>query len=157
MSEPEEEPESDVVYFNAFEIPDGFRLVELGNPPAFLSAGEIESRSVYMLLCVDDLSWVLGKIVKYKPRAKKINFDVQWSPDVDQHQGVQLAKYYSVGTAPEPGHWVYIERAGSERRTRDDDNEQDDDDDITDDGRASRPSPASRPRSAGGTGESEEA
>ena len=157
MSEPEEEPESDVVYFNAFEIPDGFRLVELGNPPAFLSAGEIESRSVYMLLCVDDLSWMLGKIVKYKPRAKKFNFDVQWSPDVDQHQGVQLAKYYSVGTAPEPGHWVYIERAGSERRARGDDNEQDDDDDITDDGRASRPSPASHPRSAGGTGESEEA
>ena len=32
----------------------------------------------YLLLCIDDGSWWLGKIKSYSPRAKKWNFTIQW-------------------------------------------------------------------------------
>ena len=82
--------ESDVIYFDAFEIPDGFRLITLGAPPTFISAKEVETRALYMLLCIDDLSWMFGRITKYKPRATKFNFDVIWSGDDEEHQGANF-------------------------------------------------------------------
>jgi hypothetical protein len=35
---------------------------------------------------MDDLAWMLGKIIKYKPRAKKYNFDVEWATGIITEQ-----------------------------------------------------------------------
>ena len=130
--------ESDVIYFDTFEIPDGFRLITLDAPPTFISAKEVETRALYMLLCTDDLSWMFGRITKYKPRATKFNFDVIWSGDDEEHQGVKLSNYYSVGEAALSGRWVYLEKTGSERRAREEAKE-------GSEGESEEPSP-SRPR-----------
>ena len=41
--------ESDVIYFDTFEIPDGFRLITLDAPPTFISAKEVETRALYVV------------------------------------------------------------------------------------------------------------
>ena len=110
--------DSDVIYFGTFEIPGGFRLITLDAPPTFISAKEVETRALYMLLCIDGLSWVFGRITKYKPRATKFTFVVIWSGDDEGHQGVKLSNYYSAGEAALSGRWVYLEKTGSERRAR---------------------------------------
>jgi hypothetical protein len=70
-----------------------------------------QNSSVYwhchcMLLCCDDLEWMLGKIAKYKPRAKKFNFDVQWKNGRPEQQGVKIDSYYDSSSTPAPGNWV---------------------------------------------------
>ena len=51
-SDEEMTEERDVIYFDTFEIPDGFRLITLDAPPTFISAKEVETRALYMLLCM---------------------------------------------------------------------------------------------------------
>ena len=64
-----------------------------------------------MLLCCDDLGWMMGKIVKFKPRAKKFNFDVVWQGESAQQQGVKLGEYFKLGNTPVAGNWVYLEKS----------------------------------------------
>ena len=63
-----------------------------------------------MLLCCDDLAWMLGKIVKYKPRARVFNFDMQWKADTTQQHGVKLAAYHQQGRDAEAGSWLYLKK-----------------------------------------------
>ena len=83
-----------------------------------------------MLLCCDDLAWMLGKIVKYKPRARVFNFDMQWKADTTQQHGVKLAAYHQQGRDAEAGSWLYLKktvRPGALVRGRDDDDNNDSD------------------------------
>ena len=76
---------------------------------AWLGAGR--KIGLRIKLCCGDLEWMLGQIVKYKPRAKKFNFDVHWKSGRPEQQGLKLAAYYDGSSTPVPGNWVYIERA----------------------------------------------
>ena len=71
-------------------------------------------------------------LVKYKPRAKKFQFDVEWAPGTIRQQHVELKKYFKHGSGepPEPGNWFYLGWARSStgateprRRGRDDGDE----------------------------------
>ena len=63
---------------------------------------------LHALVHCGDLEWTLGKIAKYKPRAKKFNFDVQvqWKNGRPEQQGVKIDSYYDSSSTPAPGNWV---------------------------------------------------
>ena len=71
-----------------------------------------DAKKPYVLLCCDSLDWKLGKIVKFKPRAKKFNFEVQWSSIIEHQQLLLSQNYdYDADATPVPGDWVYLKKA----------------------------------------------
>ena len=87
------------MYLGDSDIPDGFGSVVMPDPAAFIPAGALGENHGTMVCC-DDLEWVLGKIVKYKPRATKYQFDIEWATGVTRQQQVDLQKYFLQHRAP---------------------------------------------------------
>ena len=89
----EEEEDEGYVYFRDSDVPDGFESVVMSDPVAFIPA-DAAGENHAIMVCCDDLEWMLGKIVKYKPRATKYQFDIEWAPGVTRQQQVDLQKYF---------------------------------------------------------------
>ena len=99
---------------------------------------------------------MLGRLEKYKPRAKKFQFDVLWKAGCVVQQQVKLENYFlgDSGEIPIAGNWFYIQTSRSRRpataaptpATGNDDN----DDDIgagdEEDGASASATPPSRAR-----------
>ena len=126
----DEEEDDGYVYLPDADVPPGFKSVVVSDPVAFIPADALDNHAI--MLCCDDSEWMLGKIVKYKPRAKKFQFDVEWAPGTIRQQHVELEKYFlhDSGEPPEPGNWFYLTWARSStgateprRRGRDDGDE----------------------------------
>ena len=125
----EEEEDDGYVYLPDADVPAGFESVIVSDPVAFIPAEAIDHHAI-MLLCGDS-EWMLGKIVKYKPRAKKFQLDVEWAPGTirQQHVGLKKCFFHDSGEPPEPRNWFYLtwarSREGTEprRRGRDDGDE----------------------------------
>ena len=81
---------------------------------------------LFLFLCCDDGAWMLGKIMKYKRKAKKFNFDVQWRTNTTQQHGVELAKYFFEGETAAAGSWRYLKKLPRSRvRARENDEHED--------------------------------
>ena len=67
------------------------------------------------------------KIEKYKSRARTYNFDVVWTMDRAEQQGVKFAAYYDdVAKEPGDGAWAYLKKKEAWRiRPRDEGDEGD--------------------------------
>ena len=102
-----EEPESDVLTFDSFQVPSSFTLI---TEAAFLSAAVVAAGGVYVLQYWDNSTWNLGVIKKYKPRARIYNFDVNWEGDDVRSQQLKLDMYYDGTSDPKSGNWVYLKR-----------------------------------------------
>ena len=123
MDEEDEVPECNIVYLDTFEAPEGFEFVP--TPDAFLDKKTLAEGSYYMVLRVDDGTWMTGCIADYHPRAKKWNFTIIWENGTPEKQHVKLSNYHESGDA-EDGAWAYMKRSSSNKRGRD---ARDDDDD----------------------------
>jgi len=134
-SSDELEPEPHRIYLDVFEVPEGYVAVD--KPAAFLGVDVLEQQPHYMLLCCGDLTWALGRIAKYKPRAIKYKFDVEWVRGQLHQQGATLGDYYEfeavLRAEPAPGSWIYLKKAAApapqRRRLRDELAAGDDDED----------------------------
>ena len=135
----EEDDEDPFVYLPTADIPEGFESVTVATPVTFIPADAIDGLAI--MLCCDDLEWMLGKIDKYKPRAKKFQFDVQWRPGHVEQQHVDLDKYFKPETdePPQAGSWFYIKnsRGSTVSRRRSHPESKNDDEDDGDDAAAS--------------------
>ena len=113
------------MYFDNAAPPDGFKAYAMASPVAYLA--NAIATSLFLFFCCDDGPWMLGKIMKYKPKANKFNFDVQWQSNTTQQHGTELAKYYHDGDAAVAGSWRYLEKIPRTRvRARSDSGEDDD-------------------------------
>ena len=114
------------MYFDDAAPPDGLKAYAMASPVAYLA--NAIATSLFLFFCCDDGTWMLGKIMKYKPKANKFNFDVQWQSNTTQQHGTELAKYYHDGGAAVAGSWRYLEEIPRTRvRARSDSGEDDDD------------------------------
>ena len=113
--EDEERDDGGYLYFNDSEIPAGFEFIE--KPANFLS--EKEQQPTYVPLCFDDdcsivtsQLWWIGKIVKYKPRARVYNYDIQWSYTSPCQQRLNLEDYVDDDETPTvaAGRWCCLKR-----------------------------------------------
>ena len=145
----------------------------MGDTLHFVPAGIIaKSSNYYILLCVDDGSWWMGKVKTYSPKAKKFNFTIQWGTDGTAYsQMLQLTNYFIPDIEESPavaGNWLYIlsSRRASTRRPREEqagdeeeeeesksgDEGDDDDDDDDDEQEQATPPSRSRMRTDAGSG-----
>ena len=117
-SDDEEEQDDGYVYLRDSDIPDGFGSVVMSDPVAFIPVDALGDNHGIMVCC-DDLEWMLGKIVKYKPRAAKYQFDIEWATGVTRQQQVDLEKYFlhASGETPVSGSWFYLKWARSAEGT----------------------------------------
>ena len=143
----------------------------MGDTLHFVPTGIIaKSSNYYILLCVDDLHWWMGRVKTYSPKAKKFNFTIQWGTDGTAYsQMLQLTNYFipDIEESPAvPGNWLYIlcsrrastrrpreEQAGDEEEESNSGDEGDDDDDDDDDEQEQATPPSrSRMRTDAGSG-----
>jgi len=127
-SDDEEIDEDDgYIYLDEPTPPEGFENYEMPETAHFLNPSEITKGGWYLLLCIDDGSWWLGKIKSYSSRAKTWNFTIQWGcSEAPERQSVKLENYFrpASGEPAVSGNWVYLKqpRRASSRREREDDN-----------------------------------
>ena len=114
----------DRIILTHYAVPDGFRAVkdsELGRPPALLGQSAVERGDLYLIICCDDGDWMMGRIAKHKPNAKRFQYDVAWSETSRVcQQGLRLEDLFDPdGDVALPGSWRYLrkvsERASPER------------------------------------------
>ena len=72
----------DRIILTHYAVPDGFRAVKdsswAGRPHC--SARARWKRAIlYLIICCDDGDWMMGRIAKHKPNAKRFQYDVAWS------------------------------------------------------------------------------
>ena len=111
----EADDDSGEVMTNGYIVPEGFVVV----PIALDSTGEIfipnaQAKLLYVLVCCDSLDWKLGKVEKFKPRAKTFNFEIVWNTDV-VYQQLKLDMHYDDDESSEedvavPGNWIYLKK-----------------------------------------------
>jgi len=123
MDEAEEVAESNIMYLENFEAPEGFEIVP--TPDAFLDNKTLAADSYYLMLRVDDGTWMMGYIRDYHPKNKKWNFTIVWENNIPEKQSVKLANYYESGEAKD-GAWAYVKRSSNKRRRDDDDDDETD-------------------------------
>jgi hypothetical protein len=116
------------LYLPTGEVPPpGYSLVP--KPSAFLS----DVTDLYLIIYSDQEEWWFGKLVKYKPKARLYNYDIEWRPNETHQQGVKLDAYFEPNAEdPGPGSWAYLKKNQSQvetpqRRIRDREEEEDSD------------------------------
>lgn len=154
----DDEIDDGFVYLDDPSPPDGFESYDMPEPAEFIRPSVIESeKRWYLLLCIDDLSWWLGKIKSYSARARKWNFQIQWGPaGAPEQQSAKLENYFrpESGDTAASGHWMYLSQSRlrpSTRRGRDEievDGDGDGDRSVHSDDESFE-SPAARARSGG--------
>ena len=129
----ESDGDTGYIYLDDPTPPDGFEHYEMPETAEFINPSKITTEECwYLLLCIDDGSWWLGKIKSYSPRAKKWNFTIQWgAAEGPERQAAKLENYFRLesGEAAVSGNWVYLKQSRrlSARRGRDDSDDGDDD------------------------------
>ena len=105
-----EEDEDPYVYVPTSAPPDGFEIAPLPSSAAFIP--EKNAKGLYILLCCDDLHWMMGKVVAFKPRNKS-NFTIQWKADDVCGQLLTIENFYvnSDDATPTPGKWLYLKKS----------------------------------------------
>jgi hypothetical protein len=98
-----------------------------------------------LIIYSDQEEWWFGKIVKFKPKARLYNYDVEWRPNETHQQGVKLDAYFEPDALdPEPGSWAYLKKSESQvvetpqRRTRDRDEDENSDASVSSSARRRR-------------------
>ena len=126
----EDEDDDPCVYLDVYGVPEGFQAVELEEPYDFLGADVVNKGDLWLLLCCDDLTFMLGEIKKFNARATKYNYDIQWEPGPAEKQAIELAAYFAdVDATPVAGNWPYLRKTPRRAsRARQSDTESDDDD-----------------------------
>ena len=113
-SDDEEIDEDDgYIYLDEPTPPEGFENYEMPETAHFLNPSEITKGGWYLLLCIDDGSWWLGKIKSYSSRAKTWNFTIQWGcSEAPERQSVKLENYFrpASGEPAVSGNWVYLKQ-----------------------------------------------
>mmetsp|Transcript_20489 Transcript_20489/g.64429 ORF Transcript_20489/g.64429 Transcript_20489/m.64429 type:complete len:132 (-) Transcript_20489:504-899(-) len=104
-----EEEDSGHLCFDEIEVPDGFEFVE--KPDRYLK--ENDQEPLYVLLCAEDAdsghSWWLGRVVKFKPRARVYKYDIKWDNLAQHQQGLSLEKYIEDEESPtDVGGWSLV-------------------------------------------------
>jgi hypothetical protein len=119
--------------------PPGWAFVP--TPLALLS----DVSDLYLIIYSDQEEWWFGKIVKFKPKARLYNYDVEWRPNETHQQGVKLDAYFEPDALdPEPGSWAYLKKSESQvvetpqRRTRDRDEDENSDASVSSSARRRR-------------------
>ena len=116
----EEEDGGDYVYIKNAEVPEGFNSVVMAEPPAYIPNEAIGN--LYIMLCCDDLEWMLGKVVKMNRPTARLQLNVQWKEGDVAGQQAKLSDYFTVGGSESatPGKWFYVAlaRTGAESPSR---------------------------------------
>lgn len=140
--EEEEEEEDDYIYLTTSDVPGGFESVVMPSTLAYIPNNALDSH--YIMLCCDDLGWMLGKIDKFNGASKRLQLNVLWKVGDLAAQQAKLSDYFNPesGEDAKPGNWFYIKssRTTTENRRRsrgegeaeskgndDDDNDNEDD------------------------------
>ena len=71
--EDDDEEDDDYVYLKDAEVPDGFEAVVMAEPPTYIPNDAIDSH--YIMLCCDDLEWMLGKIIKMNKSTARLQLN----------------------------------------------------------------------------------
>ena len=109
----DEEEDDDYVYLREAEVPDGFEAVVMAEPPTYIPNDAIDSH--YIMLCCDDLEWVLGKIIKMNKSTARLQLNVEWKQGDVAGQQAKLSNYFAVGgdDRPTAGKWFYVKSSRS--------------------------------------------
>ena len=104
----DEEEDDDYVYLKDAEVPDGFEAVVMAEPPTYIPNDAIDSH--YIMLCCDDLEWMLGKIIKMNKSTARLQLNVEWKQGDVAGQQAKLSNYFAVGgdDRPTAGKWFYV-------------------------------------------------
>ena len=84
-----------MVYVKNAEVPDGFESVVMPNPLAYIPNDAIQNH--YLMLCCDDLEWMLGKIIKMNKPTARLQLNVEWKQGDTAGQQAKLSNYFVVG------------------------------------------------------------
>ena len=111
--EDDDEEDDDYVYLKDAEVPDGFEAVVMAEPPTYIPNDAIDSH--YIMLCCDDLEWMLGKIIKMNKSTARLQLNVEWKQGDVAGQQAKLSNYFAVGgdERPTPGKWFYVKSSRS--------------------------------------------
>jgi len=104
------------VVLKAYEVPDGFASVD--PPERLLGQDALTKDDLYLIICCEDGDWMLGRIAKHKPHAKRFQYDVVWA-DAGRvwSQGVNLEDYFDPqGDMAAPGMWRYLRKVGEQTK-----------------------------------------
>ena len=109
----DEEEDDDYVYLKEAEVPDGFEAVVMAEPPTYIPNDAIDSH--YIMLCCDDLEWMLGKIIKMNKSTARLQLNVEWKQGDVAGQQAKLSNYFAVGgdDRPTAGKWFYVKSSRS--------------------------------------------
>ena len=109
----DEEEDDDYVYLREAEVPDGFEAVVMAEPPTYIPNDAIDSH--YIMLCCDDLEWMLGKIIKMNKSTARLQLNVEWKQGDVAGQQAKLSNYFAVGgdDRPTAGKWFYVKSSRS--------------------------------------------
>ena len=109
----DEEEDDDYVYLKDAEVPDGFEAVVMAEPPTYIPNDAIDSH--YIMLCCDDLEWMLGKIIKMNKSTARLQLNVEWKQGDVAGQQANLSNYFAVGgdDRPTAGKWFYVKSSRS--------------------------------------------
>ena len=109
----DEEEDDDYVYLREAEVPDGFEAVVMAEPPTYIPNDAIDSH--YIMLCCDDLEWMLGKIIKMNKSTARLQLNVEWKQGDVAGQQAKLSNYFAVGgdERPTAGKWFYVKSSRS--------------------------------------------
>ena len=109
----DEEEDDDYVYLKDAEVPDGFEAVVMAEPPTYIPNDAIDSH--YIMLCCDDLEWMLGKIIKMNKSTARLQLNVEWKQGDVAGQQAKLSNYFAVGgdDRPTAGKWFYVKSSRS--------------------------------------------
>ena len=129
-SSDDDEEDDDYVYVKNAEVPDGFESVVMPDPLAYIPNDAIQNH--YLMLCCDDLEWMLGKIIKMNKPSARLQLNVEWKQGDTAGQQAKLSNYFVVGgdASPTPGSWFYVkmsrfsEASPSRRRARGEEEEE---------------------------------
>lgn len=103
----------DRIILTHYAVPDGFREVrdsECGG--ALLDQTHVEKGDLYLIICCDDGDWMLGRIARFKPNAKRFQYDVAWSETSRVcQQGLKWEDLFDPdGDVALPGSWRYLRK-----------------------------------------------
>ena len=109
----------DRIILTHYAVPDGFRAVkdsELEDRRRCSARAPVERGDLYLIICCDDGDWMMGRIAKHKPNAKRFQYDVAWSETSRVcQQGLRLEDLFDPdGDVALPGVWRYLRKV-SER------------------------------------------
>jgi len=109
----DEEEDDDYVYLKDAEVPDGFEAVVMAEPPTYIPNDAIDSHCI--MLCCDDLEWMLGKIIKMNKSTARLQLNVEWKQGDVAGQQAKLSNYFAAGgdERPTAGKWFYVKSSRS--------------------------------------------